>query len=142
MEAWKIVNCNPVYTHERERRRYSRVAVNRTGCLYAGGKEQHFAKIRDLSIGGACIKGKSSFSPGLRCELELQEDGRHSSRVFRLSAQIVRKNYDELALEFIDMDKESYMFLQTVLLYHVDDPLSIAAEFQDEFSNTPLQASC
>lgn len=128
--------------HDQERRRYSRVPINRTGCLYAGDGKQYCAKIRDLSIGGACIKGKSSLGPGVRCELELQENRRHSSQVIRLSAQIVRKNIDELALQFIDMDKESYMFLQTLLLYHVDDPLTIVSEFQDEFSNTPLSASC
>jgi len=136
------VNCDPVNVHDQERRRYLRVAVNRTGCLYAGDEKHYIAKIRDLSIGGACIKGKCSLSPGLRCDLELQENGRDSSQVIRLSAQIVRKNYDELALQFIDMDKESYMFLQTVLLYHADDPLTIVSEFQDEFSNTPLSASC
>ena len=133
---------NLMHYHNRERRRYSRVPVNKSGWLIVEDNKQHVENINDLSIGGARLQGTGSWRPGMQCELELVENISQSPQIIKLSAEIIRVHNGELALKFIDMDKESYMFLQTILLYNVEDPLQIVTEFQDEFPQPSLVASC
>ncbi|MEA2114202.1 MAG: hypothetical protein U9P36_02315 [Thermodesulfobacteriota bacterium] len=40
------------------------------------------------------------------------------------------------------MDVDNYMFLQTLILYNTDDPLGVVTEFQDNFPNPPIAATC
>jgi c-di-GMP-binding flagellar brake protein YcgR len=131
-----------VQYHNMERRRYSRVPVNKSGWLIVEEKKQHIESIKDLSIGGASLQVCASFRPGMQCELKLVENVRQAPQVIKLSAEIIRVHNGELAVKFVDMDKESYMFLQTMLLYNVEDPLQIVTEFQDEFPQPSLIASC
>ena len=118
---------------ERNRRRFSRVLFNRTARLYLGGRRYEYEKIRNLSIGGVFVEGHYKADPGEICELELHESGRHSSLILRFFARIVRITDNGVALEFIDMGQDAYMFLQTLVLYHSDDPYTIALEFLDGF---------
>jgi len=131
-----------MHYHTQERRRYSRVSVNQSGWLLVDNGKQHVAMIQDLSIGGALLKGVRTLHPGMQCELELNDNDINVAQVIKLSAEVIRVDSTELALKFVDMDKESYMFLQTMLLYKVDDPLSIVTEFQDDFVQSSLIASC
>lgn len=122
-----------IATSEENRRRFSRVLFNRTARLYLGGRRYEHEKIRDLSIGGVFVEGQYKANPGEICELELHESGRHSSLILRFTARIVRITDDGVALEFIDMGPDAYMFLQTMVLYSSDDPYTVAQEFLDDF---------
>jgi hypothetical protein len=126
----------------KERRRYSRVAVNREGWLTAQDEKQHFEQITNLSMGGVCLRGKSSFRPGDLCTLKLHEDGRHTTRIIEFCAEVIRASDDTVALKFVQMDVDSYMFLQTIILYNADDPLGIVTEFQDDFPQSTRVGSC
>ena len=46
-----------------------------------------------------------------------------------LECDVVRVNDDGIALEFISMGHESFLFLQTTLLYEAEDPMRLGAEF-------------
>lgn len=136
------MNNSATQMDTRERRRYSRVAVHRGGWISGQDEKQRFDQIRNLSMGGACLKGKNKFRPGDSCSLELHEDGRHSTRIIKLCGRVIRSSSDNLALKFVHMDLESYMFLQTMVLYNAEDPLGIVSEFQDDFPNVSTAASC
>ena len=128
--------------HIQERRRYSRVVFDRSGWLTAHDKRQHFAQVCNLSMGGACLQGSTSLLPGDICDFELCDDGRNSGRIVKFCARVIRTGSDKLALEFVNMDVDNYMLLQTLVLYNTDDPLGIVTEFQDNFPNPSLSATC
>jgi len=93
-------------------------------------------------MGGVCIEGRSSLQAGDFCVFELHDDGRHTCRVVKFCARVLRTGADSLALEFVDMDVDSYMFLQTMVLYYADDPLGVVTEFQDNFPRPAITGSC
>ena len=128
--------------HNRERRHYSRVAFNRSAWLTAHSKRQQFDQAHNLSMGGVCIQVQSLLQTGDMCDFELHDEGRHSCRVVKFCAHVIRTGADSLALEFVDMDVDSYMYLQTMVLYHADDPLRVVTEFQDNFPRPSITASC
>ena len=96
----------------------------------------------NLSIGGVCIRGRSSLQEGDVCDFELHDNGPCASWIVKGRARVIRTEIDQLALEFVDVDVASYMFLQTMVLYCADDPLAVAAEFQTDFSCPAVSASC
>ncbi len=136
------MNNSTTQLDDQERRRYSRVAVHRGGWISGQNEKQRFDQVRNLSMGGACLQGRNELLPGDFCELELHEDGRHSTRIIKLCGRVIRASSDDVAMQFVHMDLESYMFLQTLVLYNADDPLGIVSEFQDEFPQASTAASC
>jgi len=128
--------------HDQERRRFSRVAFDRCAWLTVHNRKQRFDKVSDLSMGGVSIQGKSSLQSGDICEFELHDDGPHTCRVVKFCARVIRAGNTGMALEFVDMDVDSYMFLQTMILYYADDPLGVVTEFQDNFPRPSITASC
>jgi hypothetical protein len=68
------------------------------------------------------------------CQLELREKGEHSSLILKFSAKVVRVEPAGIAVEFTDMEDDSFMFLQTMVLYASDDPIGIAKDFLEDFS--------
>ncbi len=133
---------SPAHGHYQERRRFSRVAFDRGAWLTMRNKRQRFEQLGNLSMGGACVHGHSSLQAGDICHLEIHDYGRHATRVVKFCVRIVRKEGDCLALEFVDMDVDGFMFLQTLVLYSADDPLGVVAEFQDNFSRPSMGGTC
>ena len=125
-----------------ERRRYLRVVFDRSGWLTEQGKRQRFTQVRNLSMGGVCLQGSTSFQTGDICFFELHEDGPDSCRIIKVCARVIRIDSDNLALEFVNMDVDNYMFLQTLVLYNTDDPLGAVTEFRDNFPSPSIVATC
>ena len=92
------------------------------------------ARIRNLSIGGLFLEGEYPAAMGEQCTLELHETGRNSSLILRFEARVAWISREGIALQFIRMEPDSYMFLQTMVLYATDDPYGVALEFLDDFS--------
>lgn len=118
---------------EAKRRRYSRVKMDCSAWLTINNTRQKIGRIYDLSMGGVCIVSKSPLEPGDNCDFELHESKQGSGRVYHYSARTVWEKADRFALKFVDMDSDSYFYLQTIVLYHADDPLDVAEEFQEDF---------
>lgn len=115
---------------EIKRRRYSRVEVNCKAMLLVDNKKYKPEKIFNLGLGGVCMLYKSDLSPGDKCDFEIIDA---ASGTYTYKARVAWKTEDRLALEFVDMDSDSYFFLQTTVLYHADDPLNVAEEFEEDF---------
>lgn len=142
---WRVLMKKNYITsllHNPERRRYSRVAFDRSAWVIAHSERHRFDQMYNLSMGGACILGKSSLQEGDICDFELHDNGRHTCRIVKFCARVIRTGADSLALEFVDMDVDSYMFLQTMVLYYADDPLGVVTEFQENFPRPSITASC
>ncbi len=122
----------------KEKRRYSRVVLQRTARLRFQGNQFDEQRIRNLSLGGLFLEGQYPLTPGDPCDLELQEQGRHSSLILRFKVRVSRVETDGLGLMFTFMEQDSFMFLQTMVLYATDDPYGIAQEFFEDFSSLRL----
>lgn len=120
-------------TNKKNERSNARVLFNRNARLILHGKTYERQRIRNLSLIGMFIEGTFTAELGEICTVELQEAGRHTCLTLDFSARIVRVDPDGLGLEFQDMQSDSYMFLQTMILYATQDPLSVAEEFLEDF---------
>ncbi len=116
-----------------KRRRYSRVKMEGSAWLTFKNTRQKIGRLYDLSMGGVCILSENPLDPGEECVFELHEEKEDSSTIYQYKARVVWKKDDRFALEFIDIGSDSYFFLQTTVLYHADDPLEVAEEFQEGF---------
>lgn len=117
-----------------EKRRHSRVLFSRTARVHIGEESYEERPIRNLSLGGMLLEGNFSVDPGETLNIELQEQGKHSVLVLHMCAKVVRRDDDCMAVAFTGMEPDSYMFLQTMVLYSTDDPFGVAMEFLDDFS--------
>ncbi len=126
---------------EKNKRSFTRVIFHRTAKLVLYGTVFEEQQIRDLSILGLFLEGEFDAEVDDLCTLELHETGRHSSLILTFSAKIARVEQDGLALEFLEMEPDSYMFLQTMILYSTENPLGVAEEFLEDFPPKPM-ASC
>ncbi|WP_457574659.1 PilZ domain-containing protein [Desulfolithobacter sp.] len=115
----------------RERRRFTRVSYNGVARLLLGGKWHEFVRVKDLSLGGVFIEGQYQAEAGELCKLELPQNIRSSNLTLHLAARTVRVDKEGVALEFLPMEEKTSMFLQTMILYHSDEPYDIAVEFPE-----------
>lgn len=116
-----------------DKRRHVRVVFTRTVKIIISERNIGNFSARNLSIGGLLADGDTGLVPGQACTLELHETGRNSSLLLTFTARVARSNSDQTAFEFTDMEDDSYMFLQTMVLYASDDPVGIAKEFLEDF---------
>lgn len=126
----------------RERRRFFRVSCDHNAWLITEESKQHHVKLTNLSMGGVSLYGKSSLNLGDTCRVELYQEKQNVSQTVKFSSRVVRANNHEYGLEFVKMDDESHMFLQTMILYDADDPLSVVSEFKDDFPSSSADMSC
>jgi hypothetical protein len=116
-------------------RKYTRVDFRRDIHLYFDGKQYIQHTVSDLSLGGMYVKGKFEQQQGDICTVELSRpDDRLGDIELRARCTVVRVSDDGIALRFTSMGHESFLFLQTVLLYEADDPMQLGAEFVKEVS--------
>jgi hypothetical protein len=95
-------------------------------CLSKGN---HINKVLCLSLSGCYLQGHLGPEVGDHCETVLCSQDPLFNNPLHLSARIVRIDEHGTALEFCDIDENGYLMLQTILLYHSDEPCSLAAEF-------------
>ncbi|PID71580.1 MAG: hypothetical protein CSB34_06390 [Desulfobulbus propionicus] len=121
-----------------EQRQYTRVVFTRTIRLHIDGARVGEYAARNLSMGGVFMEGENlQLTLGKHCTLELHEKGQQSSLILKISAKISRIEDTGVAVEFLDMEDDSFMFLQTMVLYASDDPIGIAQDFLEDFCLLP-----
>jgi len=109
------------------------VIFNRTARLILDDKVFEGVKIRDLSLIGLFLEGTFEVKPGDTCSVEIKETGPTTSLVLIISATVVRIESGGIGLKFVNMKQDAYMFLQTMILYATQDPVSVAEEFLEDF---------
>lgn len=116
-----------------DNRKYTRVIFTRCVKVFLKGKLLGKYPARNLSQGGLFIEGNINISIGEDCGLELYETGSHSCLVLSFSGKIVRHEKGGVGVVFTGMKEDSFMFLQTMVLYSSDDPVGVAERFLEGF---------
>ena len=115
-----------------QKRMFTRIQFSRHVSIHFQKSSYGPCSIRDLSLSGMFVSGKFKEKVGAICHLIFMQTGASSEMTLRASAKVVRADKNGIALEFTAMAHDSYMFLQTSLLYQADDPLPMGLEFPEE----------
>ncbi|MCL1980901.1 MAG: PilZ domain-containing protein [Proteobacteria bacterium] len=110
-----------------------RVIFTRTVKVFSQGKLQGQFPVRNLSLGGLFIEGIHDIPVGQDCRLELYETGNRSSLILKFTGTVRRKTEEGIGIIFTGMEDDSFMFLQTMVLYSSDDPIGVAVHFFEDF---------
>ncbi|MGB5687509.1 MAG: PilZ domain-containing protein [Candidatus Electrothrix sp.] len=115
--------------NNKKARKYTRVDFQRDVHLSFDGKKYVHHTVSDLSLGGMYVKGKFEQQKGDICTVELSDPDKDFGIELRARCTVVRVRDNGIALEFISMGQESFLFLQTTLLYEAEDPMQLGTEF-------------
>ncbi|MCI5166989.1 MAG: PilZ domain-containing protein [Candidatus Electrothrix sp. GM3_4] len=115
-------------------RQYTRVNFQRDVHLDFEGKKYIHHTVNNLSLGGIYVKGTFEQEKGDICSVELSDPDNGFGIELRARCAVVRVNNDGIALEFTSMGHESFLFLQTTLLYEAEDPMLLGTEFVQAIS--------
>jgi PilZ domain len=121
---------------EQKNRKFTRIHFDRQVRLIFTSDSYDCCRIKDLSMSGMFVYGAFQEQIGEQCHINLIQRGSSTTLTFQASGKVARKNDKGVAIEFVTMSFDSYMFLQTTLIYEVEDPLSIGHEFPE---NSPFQ---
>jgi hypothetical protein len=125
-----------------ENRKFHRVVFTRTVTIAIGDRQFKQLRAKNLSLGGLFIEGVlDGVRVGDDCHLTLTESGRRSTLLLQFEGKITRVEDKGVGVEFTAMEDDSYMFLQTMLLYSSDDPLGVVADFLEDFSPGKSEAA-
>ncbi len=120
-----------------EKRQYTRVIFTRSVKVFCHDTPHGEFPARNLSLGGLFIEGDIDIPVGQECRLELHETGRRSSLILNFCGTVLRKDAGGVGVKFTDMEEDSFMFLQTMVLYSSDDPIGVAEHFLEDFVRKP-----
>jgi hypothetical protein len=118
------------------KRKYLRVDITQQAMLDFGGTVYDPCRIKNISLTGMYIYGAFRQERGDECTIRYSQTCTASHFYFRARARVVRVARDGLAIEFVSMPFDSYMLLQTTLLYESVDPLEISLQLPE---NCPFE---
>lgn len=114
------------------KRRFIRVDIVQQARLDFEDTSYDPCQIKDLSLTGMFVSGSFNQQPGDICTIRYSQTGSSSHFYFKATAKIVRAADDGIAIDFKSMPLDSYMLLQTTLLYEALDPLEIGLELPED----------
>ena len=111
---------------------FTRIEFTRNVSIHFQKNSYGPCSLRNLSLGGMFVVGNFKEEVDAICHLVFMQTGASSELTLRASAKVIRVDSDGVAIEFTSMSNDSYMFLQTSLLYQAEDPFSLSLEFPEE----------
>lgn len=116
-----------------EKRRDPRVTFRATARLsFPGGQVFERCETSDISVGGVFVQGVSGVAGGERCEVEFHLTGRSSSLVMELAGEVVRVADSGVALQFIEVDQDSFCHLQNIVFFNYKEAGQLAIPFGEK----------
>ena len=115
-------------------RRFTRINFEQDVRLDFG--ENHYEQSTcNLSLGGLCVRGHFAQELGDCCKIEMRQTGTSGPTVdFQAKGKVVWISNENMAVEFTEMQYDSFLFLQTALIYKAEDPLLVSCEFCRDFT--------
>lgn len=94
---------------------------------------------KDISVSGMSIATHLNITTGTNCLVELKYNQPDELISREISGKVVRNNKNGFCLQFIRMEYEAYIMLQTELLYSCDNPSTLCEEFSDSCPVTIIE---
>lgn len=101
-----------------EKRRGLRVTFRTTvKLIFPGGLIVDECETRDISVAGVFVKNIKGTDFAGKCQVELHLAGRTSNLVLEMAGEVVRAQDDGIALQFLDVDEDSFYHLQNIVYF-------------------------
>lgn len=101
------------------RRRGQRVTFRATVRLkFEDGQVFDNCQTSNISVSGVFVDGVRGLGAGDRCAVDFQLVGRSSTLALALGAEVVRVQEDGVALQFIEVDEDSFCHLQNIVYFN------------------------
>lgn len=113
---------------ERERRRNTRVPFQTTADVVFSDKRYNQCATENLSVKGISVLGITGHKLGETCDLSLALSGSTSHLRLTMKGKVVRVDADRIALNFIEIDLDSFYHLKNIIYYNSNDPDTIEQE--------------
>lgn len=124
-DCWRIthfqnhkrpVDC--MAEQDNDRRRDVRVVFQTTVMvIFPDGRTFADCTTSDISVSGVFVNGVTGAASGEKCRVELQLTGKTSNLLLKMAAEIVRSQDDGVALEFFEVDDDSFYHLQNIVYF-------------------------
>lgn len=88
----------------------------------------------DLSLKGVFVLGVTGHQVGENCRVSLQLAGSTSHLTLQMKGKVVRVEENGLAMNFSEMDLDSFFHLKNILYYNSADPDTLDAEFHTQIA--------
>ncbi len=112
-----------------DRRRTTRVTFTATATLRFEDAEYPNCATENLSTKGVFITGITGRSKGEECGVELRLAGASSDLVLRMQGRVVRCQEEGIAIQFEEVDLDSFYHLKNIVYYNTKDPDAVDREF-------------
>lgn len=113
-------------------RRFTRVNFKQAVQLDFGERRYEQQIISNISLGGMYVKGRFEQRPGDICSVTLRPAWAGMPTEFRAKGAVVWVTDEGMAVEFASMGYDSFLYLQTALIYESDNPAALSEEFSDQ----------
>lgn len=112
----------------RERRRNTRVAFQAIADVAFGDTHYTQCATENLSVKGVAVLGISGHKIGDTCDISLALSGSTSHLRLSMKGKIVRAEDNRIALNFTEIDLDSFYHLKNIVYYNSNDPDAIEQE--------------
>lgn len=112
------------------RREWTRVSVVVDVEVGPEGHPKISGQARDVSIKGLYLVTPKTLPSGTVCRLNLLLSGTQTPVYVRVSGRVVYVDDSGMAIEFFQVDPESFVHLRNLVLYNSADPDQVEREFQ------------
>ena len=114
---------------EQNKRGFTRVEthVEAEVCVESGAPVP--CRVDNLSLNGVMLSGGHGFAEGSVCSVHLVLSGAEPSIEIVAKGLVIRVRPDRTAIEFREIDGDSYTHLRNLVLANADDAESVEEEF-------------
>ena len=113
------------------RREFTRVSISVAVELAPPGQPKIAGQGRDLSVKGVFVSSPRPLPAGTECPITILLTGGGEPMSVRVSGRIVYASKEGMGIEFFEMDTDSFIHLQNLVLYNALDPAKVEREFQE-----------
>ena len=116
-----------------EKRKHARLPIERTILVQQGEGKVYEGQTANVSFGGAYIAltEHADLNSDDEVELVLQLDESLDSIEIFFKANIVRKDIEVLAVQFIHVNAEGYRHFEQLMINASPDPMTLMAEVEE-----------
>ncbi|MBU0674218.1 MAG: PilZ domain-containing protein [Proteobacteria bacterium] len=117
-----------------ERRQDVRVTFRASAKLeFSGSRRFEECETKNVSVSGVFVEGVTGVALGEKCDVEFHLVGRTSTLVLEMAAEVVRIEDTGVALQFYDVDQDSFCHMQNIVYFNYKHSGELS-EITDEYA--------
>jgi PilZ domain len=115
---------------ETNRRDFTRVTTGVGAEIIVGGRTT-FGTVQDVSLNGVFVQCSDSLPVGSQCGVNIILQGTQAPMRVSEKGRVTRANDTGMAIEFDEVDVDSFAHLRNLVLFNAPDATAIEEEFEE-----------